>query len=169
MRKLLTLLLAVMMGAPCLAQTRWGLVKDEDGYTNIRKGPGTQYAIVEKVSDGMFISFGKGEKGWYKVYNTFTSGEEQEFVGYISANKVVVPPRQGEWKQVAMVNDEDGYTNIRKGPGTKYAIVGRVHDGSYILISGDYDARWYKIYTQKGVLRGYISANKVSRMESPEF
>jgi len=170
MKKLLTLLLAVVIGVPCLAQQmRMGLVKDEDGYTNIRKGPGTKYEIVDQVPDGMFINFAKGTNGWYKVYTTYTSGEPQDFLGYMSANKIVVPPRQGAWKEVAQVKDEDGYTNIRKGPGTKYAIVGKVRDGGYILISGEYNDRWYKVYTQKGVFRGYISANKVMRMESPAF
>ena len=169
MKKLLFLLLAAFIGLQCQAQMRMGLVKDQDGYTNIRKGPGTNYDSVDKVPDGMFINFTKGTNGWYKVYTTYTSGEEQQFLGYMAANKIVVPPRQGAWKQVAMVKDEDGYTNIRKGPGTKYAIVDKVKDGSYILISGEYDDAWYKVYTQKGVLRGYISAKKVLRMESPEF
>ena len=55
------------------------------------------------------------------------------------------------------------------GPGTKYAIVGKVRDGGYILFSGDVDAKWYKVYTQAGTFRGYMSANKILRMESPQF
>jgi uncharacterized protein YgiM (DUF1202 family) len=170
MKKFLPLLLAFVISMPCLAQQmRPGLVKDEDGYTNIRKGPGTQYAIVEQVPDGMFINFAKGTNGWCKVYTNYTDGTPQDLIGYMSANKIVVPPRKGPMKEVAMVKDEDGYTNIRKGPSTRHAIVGKVRDGSYILISGDFEDRWYKVYTQKGVFRGYISANKVERLESPQF
>ncbi len=170
MKKLITLLLAIVIGIPCMAQQlRMGLVKDEDGYTNIRKGPGTNYEIVDQMPDGMFVHFTKGTKGWHKVYTVYTSDGTQEFLGYMAANKIVVPPRKGEWKEVAQVKDEDGYTNIRKGPGTKYAIVGKVRDGSFILISGDYDAKWYKVYTQNGTMRGYISGNKVDKMESPTF
>jgi len=165
----MTILLAMAIGMPCLAQMKMGLVKDEDGYTNIRKGPGTKYEIVDQVPDGMFINFTPAVNGWCKVYTTYTGTDEQDFRGYMAANKIVVPPRVGEWKEVAMVKDEDGYTNIRKGPGTKFAIVDRVLDGSCILISGDYDAKWYKIYTQRGKLRGYISANKVMRIDSPSF
>ena len=136
MKKLLTLLFAMVIGLSCMAQQmRPGLVKDEDGYTNIRKGPGTQYEIVDQVPDGMFINFAPGKGNWYKVYTSYTDGSEQEMKGYIHSSKVIVPKRQGEWKEVGMVKDEDGYTNIRKGPGTKYAIVGKVRDGSYILIS----------------------------------
>ena len=48
-------------------------------------------------------------------------------------------------------------------------VEGKVRDGSYILISGGFGDKWYKIYTQKGTMRGYISANKVTQMESPAF
>jgi hypothetical protein len=54
---------------PCAAQ-RPGLVKDEDGYTNIRKGPGTNYERTGKQTGiGVFTivqtSPGQGSKsGW---------------------------------------------------------------------------------------------------------
>ena len=57
----------------------------------------------------------------------------------------------------------------RTGPGTKYDIVGKVKDNSYILYSGEYGDKWYKVYTQAGTLRGYISANKLEPLESPAF
>ena len=78
-------------------------------------------------------------------------------------------PCLAQQMRMGLVKDEDGYTNIRKGPGTKYAIVGKVKDGGYILISGEYDDPWFKVYTQNGTMRGYISAKKVLRIESPEF
>ena len=168
MKKMLLQILVAMVMLPCAAQ-RPGLVKDEDGYTNIRKGPGTNYAIVDKVPDGMFISFGLGQGKWYKVYTTYTDGSEQELLGYIHSSKVVVPKRQGPCKMVAHVVDEDGYTNIRKGPGTRYAIVGKVRDDSYILCSGDFEDGWYKVYTQTGTFRGYMSAKKLEVTESPCF
>ena len=68
-----------------------------------------------------------------------------------------------------LVKDEGGYTNIRKGPGTNYAVVGKVKDGSFILYHTDFNGFWYQVYTQQGKLRGYISASKVEQLESPEF
>jgi N-acetylmuramoyl-L-alanine amidase len=170
MRRTLLLMLAAVMGMSCMAQ-RMGLVKDQDGYTNVRKGPGTKYEIVDRVPDGMFVNFGPGTNGWCKIYTTYTDGSEQELIGYMSANKIVVPPRVGPWKEVVQVKDEDGYTNIRKGAGTKYAIVGRVKDGSYILVNQDPtgEQHWLKVYTQEGKLRGYISRNKLMPLESPAF
>ena len=162
------MILAAMVMLPCVAQNP-ALVKDEGGMTNIRKGPGTNYAVVEQIPDGMFINYGPGQGSWYKVYTTYTDDSPQDLIGYIHSSKVVVPKRQGVCKMVAYVNDEGGYTNIRKGPGTGYAIVGKVRDGSYILCSGDYGEKWFKVYTQTGTLRGYMSANKISILESPCF
>ncbi len=169
MKRFFFALVVALMALPSMAQLRWGLVKEEGGFTNVRKGPGTKYEIVDQVRDGMFLQFSAGTKGWYKVYETYTDGSDPKMIGYMSANKIVVPQRAGAAKRICMVKDEDGYTNVRKGPGTKYAIVDKVLDGSYVLISGDYGDKWYKIYTQRGAFRGYISANKLEDMESPEF
>ncbi|MBR6980305.1 MAG: SH3 domain-containing protein [Prevotella sp.] len=169
MKKLLLMILAAMLILPCAAQ-RFGLVKDEGGFTNIRKGPGTNYPVVEQVQDGSFISFDTGIGSWYKVYTTYTDGTPQEMIGYIHSSKVVVPKKsKGVCKNLGFVVDEDGYTNVRKGPGTRYAIVGKVRDGSFILCSGDYDDGWYKVYTQTGVFRGYMSASRINITESPCF
>jgi len=169
MKRFFFVLAVVLMALPSMAQLRWGLVKEEGGFTNVRKGPGTNYEIVQQIQDGMFLQFSEGAKGWYKVYETYTDGTEPKMLGYMSANKIVVPKRTGVSKTIAMVKDEDGYTNVRKGPGTKYAIVDKVRDGSFVLVSGDYDAKWKKIYTQRGVFRGYISASRLMDMESPAF
>lgn len=167
MKKLLMLAFALLMMLPSYAQ-QFGLVKDEDGYTNIRKGPGTNYPIIDRAEDGELINFTKPVNGWCKIYTTYTDGE-QGFRGYMAASKIVVPKRAGAWKYVGIVKDEDGYTNIRKGPGTNYAIVGKVKDGKSILYSGEYGDKWYKVYTQTGTFRGYMSANKIMETESPAF
>lgn len=168
MKKTLFMIFAALVMLPCAAQTP-ALVKDEGGYTNIRKGPGSNYAIVDKIPDGMFINYGPGTGSWYKVYTCYTDGSAQDLIGYIHSSKVVIPKRQGACKMVGMVAEEGGYTNIRKGPGTNHAIVGKVRDGSCILYSGDFGDAWYKVYTQAGVLRGYMRANKIMPLESPCF
>ncbi len=138
MKRFFFALVVALMALPSMAQLRWGLVKEEGGFTNVRKGPGTKYEIVDQVRDGMFLQFSAGTKGWYKVYETYTDGSEPKMIGYMSANKIVVPQRAGAAKRI-------------------------------VLISGDYGDKWYKIYTQRGAFRGYISANKLEDMESPEF
>ncbi len=168
MKKLLMTFVAFAMIVPCLAQ-KPGLVKDEDGYTNVRKGPGTTYDIVDQIPDGMFVYYKAGPDGWNLIYTPTEGAESYEFIGFMARNKIVVPKRSGDWKKVGKVKDEDGYTNIRKGPGTKYDIVGKVKDGGYILYSGGSNNQWYKVYKQDGTFRGYMARNKIMKTASPSF
>ncbi|MBP3229008.1 MAG: hypothetical protein J6M53_09550 [Bacteroidaceae bacterium] len=172
MKKTLLLLTALLLALPMAAQ-RWGLIKDEGGQTNIRRGPGTNYAVVDKFPDGSMVYYlPSGTRGWHTVYTSYTDGSKQDIIGYVSASKVVTPPRKGEWKEVAFVIEEGGYTNIRRGAGTNYAIASKVKDGSYILCSSAdlyNDKAWIRVYTQNATLRGYISRSKIMPLESPQF
>ncbi len=150
-------------------QLKFALVKDEGGITNIRKGPGANYGVVETIDDGFFVNVVATKGAWTKVYTTYTDGSKQDFIGYISTSKLIYPKRQGEYKQVAHVKDEGGYTNIRKGPGMDYVVTGKVKDGSYILVDCRYGEAWHRVYTQQGRLRGYISDSKIEMLESPQF
>lgn len=61
-----------------------GQVKEEGGYTNIRKRPGTNYTIVGKVKDGSFILYsGNYDDKWLKVYT-----QKGELRGYMSGSKI---------------------------------------------------------------------------------
>ena len=84
MKKLMLLLMLMCISSGMSAQ-RYATVKREGGFTNIRRGPGTGYAIVKKERDGNGIYVGSNVGGWYEVY----SGPNGGFVGYISSNKVV--------------------------------------------------------------------------------
>lgn len=170
MKKYLLLFIVLMAAVPVMSQSyKFALVKDEGGITNIRKGPGTNYPVVSTVQDGFFVHCIPTTKAWTKVYTSYTSDDPQDFIGYISTSKLVYPKRQGAWKQIGQVKQEGGYTNIRRGPGTSYAIVDKVKDGTFILWSGDYGDKWFRVYTQQGAFRGYISSSKIDFFESPTF
>lgn len=62
----------------------------------------------------------------------------------------------------AHVIREGGYTNARSGPGTGYAILNKVKDGSPILYSGRLVRNnWVQVYDTRGNYLGYMSANKI--------
>lgn len=60
---------------------------------------------------------------------------------------------------LAVINDPDGYVNIRSGPGTEYGIVARVVDGeSFYVISQQ--GEWWSVRTSSGN-QGYMHRSRV--------
>lgn len=72
----------------------YGEVTDpKDDYVNIRKGPGTNYPVVEKLDVGDHVHFQKSNGSWLKVYEEhtqFLSGN-YSFLGYIYKDRVKTP------------------------------------------------------------------------------
>ena len=112
--------------------TTGGTIQLKAGRWNIRKGPGTSYAVVKVVQGGGKLAYTAKTGDWYAVEG-----------GYLSAMAVqttggTIQLKAGRW-------------NIRKGPGTSYGVVKVVQGGSklaYTAKTGD----WY------AVEGGYISA-----------
>ena len=44
-----------------------------------------------------------------------------------------------------IINDPDGYTNIRSGPGTNFEIVGKINEGEGIVYWQNEDSNWWKV------------------------
>jgi uncharacterized protein YraI len=54
----------------------------------------------------------------------------------------------------------DGYTNLRAGPGTQYQVIARVYPGSRVDVLGCLDTRaWCDVIVQD--IRGWIYANRL--------
>ena len=159
MKKLILFSLSLLLALPTFAQ-RWGIVKDEGGYTNVRAGAGTNYGINYKVKDGSPIVLARHNSGWFAVCDDSSDGWGN-VDGYIAASKVYYPAY--DWLYVMQVVQEGGYTNIRKGRGTNYPIVGKVRDGSCVFVKYD-ESSWLPVYTASGKLRGYMSSNKLEHV-----
>ena len=75
----------------------YGEVTDpKDDFVNIRKGPGTNYPIVEKRSVGDYICYQKTNGTWLKVYDEERNNTESlsgtfHFLGYIYKDRVKTP------------------------------------------------------------------------------
>lgn len=165
MKRFMMTMLVMAMILPAMAQ-RLAFVKEEGGYTNIRKGPGTNFPIVDKVKDGDCVWAKQTGSGWYAIYAEYGSSDYY-IIGYIAASKIVIPRSNGVWKTVAWVKQEGGYTNVRKGPSASSAIVKKVKDGSQIFVEQNFDKSWLRVYSHNGTQIGYISASKVDWAETP--
>lgn len=174
MKKIILSLSLLLICVLSFAQTglKTGLIKDEGGYTNIRKGPGTQYEVAEKWPDGEYILFKDTRDSWVKVYFYPCSSCELEYLGYMAKSKIVVPQKvSGVSFDLAVVDPEShDYTNIRKSPGGE--VVGKIKDGSHILYaSNDMSSgkTWVRVFYQNGTLRGYMHHTKLAIQENTGF
>ncbi len=73
----------------------------------------------------------------------------------IDETKSFVSPQKLE----AVIDDIDGYTNIRSGPGTQYEIVSKVADNEIFYIVSQ-QGNWWKVKTKEGKY-GYIHNSRI--------
>ena len=103
---------------------------------NIRSGPGTNYTIVDTVSNGSkVVILEQSETDWYKInYN----GSE----GYVSAQYIKNVLTAEDFDAVGTVNDSD--VRFRTGPSTSNSIIGTLAENTEVEIIG-INSGWYKI------------------------
>lgn len=130
---------------------------------NVRKGPGTNYSVVSSVAGGSIVDAVEKSGSWYKIklsngtigwvsgqYVTSYSGESSSSGGNSSSTSV-----SGRLK----VNTTSGL-NVRKGPGTEYAVVASLSGGS-VVESLEKSGSWYKVKLLNGTT-GWVSGQYVS-------
>ncbi|EAX96401.1 NLP/P60 family protein, putative [Trichomonas vaginalis G3] len=106
---------------------------------NIRSGPGTGYGVIAAVADGTTLSVTGHSSNWWQVsYNGQT--------GYVISDYLKVS---------GSVSGTGSGLNVRAGPGTNYAVVAGLSDGTSVTITG-INGDWYHI-SQGYVYSQYIS------------
>ncbi len=114
----------------------YGQVTDpKDDYVNVRKGPGTNFPVVDKLYVDDFVCVKKTDGGWLKVYECERNNAESlsgsfSFKGYVYKDRVKTPEHEDETieerKQPVVVKEwrcaDDNHPHaIDLGIGTKWA------------------------------------------------
>ena len=164
MKNILFALMFVASVTTVNAQKYYGRVSDPDGYTNIRRGPSTSTAIVRRYYSGDYLYYTPQAGGWSKVYS---GAKSNTFMGYMSTSRIVkVNPNGGNtntstnYRSGYITDPTDSYVNVRKGPGTNYAIASRLYVGTFVYYT-KYSKTWYKVYNKNKTFLGYIYYNRV--------
>lgn len=157
MKRLLFLLFVAMATISVNAQTYYGyLTRNVDYY---KKGEGIMY---RKTRSGK-IQLPEGA----------------EYMG-------AYPPSIVKWSgyYIGGITDPvDNYVNVRKGPGTKYAVVRRVHTYEWLIEHDNFvsetdggwffyqktSGNWWKLYDKPGKFIGYIYYDRIDEYVGPEW
>ena len=112
-------------------------------YVNVRSGPGTSYAKIGTAPKGATYTVTGKTGSWYKVdYNGRTAYIYAYYVKIISNEDTGDDTNKGT-KTGKIVNCNH-YVNVRSGPGTSYAKIGKATKGSTYTVTGK-SGSWYKI------------------------
>ena len=155
----------MMSALTVCAQKYYGRVSDPDGYTNIRRGPSTSSPIVRRYNSGEYLYYTPQGNGWSKVYSGARSGT---YMGYMSTSRIQrINPNNSYDSAPAsnfmsgyITDPDDNYVNLRKGPGTNYAIVGRLQVGTYVYYTTG-GSNWLKVYNRSKKYLGYVYYDRI--------
>lgn len=168
MRKIFATLLALALLAGCLSIP--ALADDSFVYavadpTYVRTGPGLDYAIVDRLTTGVYYPWGGSvftdNRGvdWYDVYYSGGYGWVSSLHGNLSDSYTGYQPdtSYGNGTSIRATGD----VNVRTGPGTGYDVVGVLYKGNTVPFTGhkQYDGNgrlWYQV-TYYGTT-GWISS-----------
>lgn len=100
---------------PTPSQTKPGMVK-VNTCLNVRSGAGTSYPIVKQLSNQTTVTIYETKSGWYRI------GDNQ----WVCADYVLI----GKSYTVSV----NSYLNVRSGPSTMYASVGKKYNGNKVIV-----------------------------------
>ena len=122
----------------------------------LRKGPGTDHAIITEMSKGTPLAVLGWENGWYKVN---WGGQ----VGYASQDYLKVYPSTDSLTGYAMVNTDA--LNMRSKASTSGSILKVLEDGDCVALQG-FENGWFKVDADGTT--GYVSGDYVTlRLTKP--
>ncbi len=158
MKKTLLIFVMMLLALPMLAD-QGALVVDEGGTTNIRKGPGTNYGVALKIADGSFVWVDEYSNGWMRAYNS-----RGVYMGWISAEKVMVPPEECEFYYLGKISGtKTGRAFLRVSTDGGTDNYGTVAEGKHVLCGhtiNDVTA----VYNQRGKFLGYVKTYLIKRI-----
>lgn len=158
---------ATMLSAAVLALALFAMASAEciktpakDGSLNVRKGPGTHYAVAGWVKNGQEITVLEWGADWSRI-RVNASG----VIGCVKSRYIASEPEGSEFigAVYALGSVKTRYAasvvNVRKGPGTGYEAQAKAANGEGMRILGE-SGNWYLAELKDGTT-GYISKNYV--------
>ncbi|MDJ0824738.1 MAG: SH3 domain-containing protein [Rhodobacter sp.] len=112
-----------------------------DGFLNLRTGPGGGFAIIMEMDHGTAVNTLEFSGNWARVEH------ESGAVGW-AHRKYMVPYAAGPAKWY-VYSPGDGFLNLRTGPGTNFAVITRMYNGSWVEIL-ERSGNWVRVFHEFG-------------------
>lgn len=130
-------------------------ISNVTSYLNVRKGAGTNYAVVGKMPGYAACEILEEKNGWYKI-------KSGDVTGYVSADYILTGydanvKAMEKMDRVLAVNCDK--LNIRELPSTDCAVSTKVAKGTHLQIVEDLKDGWYKVTVNN--LTGYVASEYV--------
>ena len=123
---------------------------------NMRKGAGTSYAVITKLSKGTAVTVHSTSNGWSKITANGVNGYVSS--QYLSSTKPSSSNGTTSTTSTMYVTPDVGL-NVRKGAGTNYSVVTTLSKGTAVTVHSTSNG-WSKI-TANGI-EGYVSSQYLS-------
>ena len=147
--------------APVSAPARVGQTTQNN--VNLRKGPGTAYAVVAKLPKATVLEVIGERAGWYRVATA------KGTVGWISDDYLVLrqgtgsaasaPPARAETAAPISATVAESRVNLRKGPDTRFGSYGKLAAGTSVTVLARYSS-WYQVRSARGTI-GWIAQDLI--------
>ncbi len=128
---------------------------------NVRSGPGTGYAITQKLAsdEGCITKTGERQGNWVRINAGGGSGRvNQKYLQYFQGPVAPGPghgnPCSNTWQVYGVASND--VLNMRAGPGSNYSIVGIFQPGDCgISLSGGRSGNWVQINSEQ--ISGWVN------------
>lgn len=156
--RILILLVLLLTTIGSAEPYRYGVISDSDGWTNVRHGASTDSKVAERVNDGEVVLVVQELGDFYDVLLLRINLSRPDGFGYVHKSRVKgVKQALG----AGMVQDPDGWSNLRSGPSSGSAVVSKlkVKDGGFVVVSKAND-EWFQVVSRFGQA-GYLHKSRV--------
>lgn len=140
------LVILLCLASPLMAGT--SVITVKAAVANLRSGPGTGYVVVGKAAAGTRMTVLQNRNGWYQVqYGKGTAWVAGWLVNQVNGGNKVTASSSGNGRQNVVV--QASVVNLRSGPGTGYAVVGKANSGTQLVVI-QAKSDWYQVQYGKG-------------------
>ncbi|MGH1415963.1 MAG: SH3 domain-containing protein [Pelagimonas sp.] len=142
-----------------------------DGYLNLRTGPSTGYHVLEKMEHGSKVTLIAKPGTWAKVYHHETDTIGWAHGRFLSHDKPHQPkphhPKPPQYSDgQRWVDAPYGDLNLRKGPGTDYHVLRKIHNGMKVDVLGK-SGKWRLVKLKSGLIgwahKAYLTKQRPDR------